>query len=91
MTLTVRDALSIAAICEASIKCSKVARLMDGDIITGTARSIGDAHGNFAGPDDDIRDMYLRVTTTSGFEAFWSMWELIPLHQSGEFVSSYGD
>jgi hypothetical protein len=85
--LTVSDAVSLATVCESAIHGWRVARLVDGNIIEGTARSIGDKCGNFA--DDDIRDEYLRVTTVSGFEAFWPVRELMGEVSSGYFVAPY--
>lgn len=75
--LTVGQARSLSTICEASINGWKVARLVDGLVVVGIARSIGDTQGNHAGSEDDIRDMYLRVTTLSGFEAFWPVCDLM--------------
>lgn len=36
-------------------------------LITGTVRSVGDELGNFARNDDDVRDLYLRITATFEF------------------------
>jgi hypothetical protein len=54
--------------------------------MSGTARSIGNDRGGFAGADDDIRDQYLRVTLRIGLETFLPMRELIAKVPSGEFV-----
>jgi hypothetical protein len=54
--------------------------------VRGTARSIGDDCGNFAGRDDDVRDCSLRVTTDAGIEVFWPVAELIADVHTGMFV-----
>ena len=87
--LTVRNAIALSTLCEAAIHTWKVARLIDGDVIVGLARSIGDERGNFAGSNDDIRGEHLRVTTLSGFEAFWPVADLIDEVHSGFFVAPY--
>jgi len=87
--LTVRDALDIAAICEAAIHGRRVAWLNErGDVMDGIARSIGDERGSFAGPDDDIRGCYLRVSAT--FEHFLPVADLMNLINTGQFVANYG-
>jgi hypothetical protein len=87
--LNIRDAVTIAAIIETTSH-QRVARLMDnGDLIVGTGRSIGDERGGFLRSDEDVRDGFLRVTTDQGWEAFWLVRDLIPLHQSGHFVAPY--
>lgn len=83
--LSVSDAVSLGAICAAT-SYAKVARVIGDDVVYGIARCIGDTNGNFAGPGDDIRDCYLRVTTRSGFEAFWKVSELIDEHRQHLFV-----
>ena len=89
--LTVRDALDIAAICEAAIHNQRVAWLYGshGDVMHGIARSIGDQNGNLAGRDDDIRDCYLRVSAT--FEHFLPVGEVMAMIRTGEFVANYSD
>lgn len=88
--LTVHDAVALATIVEASIHNSYVARVADdGRVMHGTARSIGDDRGAFLATGEDVRDAYLRVTLSTGFEAFWPVAELIPQTHSGEFVSPF--
>ena len=55
----------------------------NGDIATGVLRSIGDERGNFAGPDDDIRDCFVRVS--SMLELFFPVMDVIALIHKGEF------
>lgn len=70
--LTVRDAMHLADIIRAAQRNQKVALLQDDDtVVKGTARSIGGE--NFERSDEDIRSLYLRVTTETGFEVAWSI------------------
>jgi hypothetical protein len=90
--LTISDVVSLATIVSAAIHTQRCARAMDnGDVVYGTARSIGDENGNFAGPNDDIRDCYLRVTLESGWEAFWTVASLMDEVGSGMFVTPYDE
>jgi hypothetical protein len=91
--LTRGDVINLATIVTASFNSNRVTRLLPKDyefggglIAEGTARSIGDKDGNFAGSDEDVRDCYLRVTTSTGFEAFWPVSELMDEVASGYFV-----
>lgn len=85
--LTISDAIAIGQIADMASRCAKVARLMDdGNVIYGTARSIGDERGMFLSSSDDVREGFLRVTTQGGFEAFWPIADLVPLVQSTEFT-----
>jgi len=86
--LTVRDAVDLAAICDAAIHGRRVAWLNDrGDIVDGIARCIGDERGNLAGSTDDVRDCYLRVSAT--FEHFLPMCEVLAQIRSGAFIANY--
>ena len=85
--LTVSQTVALSTLVEASIHYWTVARLVDGNVIVGTARSIGDDRGNHAGH-EDIRDCYLRVTTRSGFEAFWPVVALVP-EVGSYFIAPY--
>jgi hypothetical protein len=89
--LTSGQAIAVAAILAAAHNTRRVARAVDGDVLSGQARSVGDLGGNFAGPGDDLRGMWLRVTLTTGFEAFWPMQELIDEFGTGEFVCTYDE
>src|SRR5487761_1539313 len=84
--LSISDAVDLGVIVDSAVRTARVARLLDGGLLVrGTARSIGDDCGNFAGRDDDVRDCFLRVTTDSGLEVFWSVAELIPEVSTGMF------
>ncbi len=85
--LTLRDAAALGRIVTAAMEHQRVARGMDnGKVIYGTARSIGDQAGNFATDADDVRCCFLRVTTTTGLEAFWPTRELIEAMHDGTFL-----
>lgn len=83
---TLRDAGAISPILEAAIGNKRVRRLVDERIIEGTARSVGDDRGNHARRDEDVRDLYLRVTTVHGWEAFWPVAELMRDVEQGLFA-----
>jgi hypothetical protein len=89
--VTLQDAGAISTLLRTVEGNQKVARLMDGNIITGTARNFvnnpQDAY--FVIGDQDIRDAYLHVTTTMGFEVFWPVAELMADVASGYFVGDY--
>lgn len=88
--LTIGDAIDIGAICGAAGRCAPVARALEsGDVVYGTARSIGDTRGAFLASDTDVRNGYLRVTTRSGLEAFWPLRELLTELRAGLFVLDY--
>jgi hypothetical protein len=76
MILSLSQLVNLSTVADAASRCAPVARLVDGNVVYGTARSIGDTHGNFLGSDEDVREGYLRVTTTSGWEVFWPVAEL---------------
>lgn len=86
--LTVGDAVDLGAVVTAAVTSAPVARAnADGTVVYGTARSIGDEHGNFAS--NDVRDCFLRVTTTSGWDMFWPVSDLMAEVRSGLFVPNY--
>jgi hypothetical protein len=86
--LTLTDAGCLADVIRATEGNRRVARLVEGNVITGTARSIGDDRGNFDFK-SDARDQFLRVTTDGGWEMFWRISDLMPEVRSGEFVVGY--
>jgi hypothetical protein len=86
--LTLTDAGKLADVLRATEGNRKVARLVNGDVITGTARRFGDQNGAIMW-DTDIRDQFLWVTTSGGFETWWKVSELMQEVQSGEFVIGY--
>lgn len=91
--VTIRDARALGAIVQAAWRHELVAWLNDDSpdgITWGTARSIDDVHGNHASSTTgDIRDCYLRVTTSAGWDAFLSIRDLVRDAQTGVFVTDY--
>jgi hypothetical protein len=83
--LSVHDTVLLCEIVHAAQGCNKIARLIDGYVIYGTARAVSDVNGNFLPPTVDIRDGYLRVTTQGGMEAFWPVSELMAQVATAEF------
>lgn len=77
--LTATDCMAIAQIANAASRGDRVRRLIDNTIVEGTMRHIvksPDDYG-FAGSDMDVRDAYVRVTTTNGFDVAWAVADLI--------------
>lgn len=89
--LTAADVISLAAIVEAARTEARVGRAVaSGDVLSGTARHIvTGTQGLLAGPGDDIRLCYLRVTSPTGIEYFWPVSELVTAHQESTFVLDY--
>lgn len=84
--LTVSDVVALGAIVNAAHTTAKVARLVENnDVLYGHARSIGDERGAFIRATEDVRGVFLRVTLTSGFEAFWPVREVVAAYKAGEF------
>lgn len=94
-TLNVGNAVALATvICFAQrgarVRFLSGSTVTDGEItdmgdllVEGTARHICDERGGFAGPDDDVRDLFLRITTTSGMERFMPVDEAVVLVRNG--------
>jgi hypothetical protein len=83
--LRVHEVVALGNIVAAASGTEKVARLTDGGVIYGTARRIGPAFGE-AYCAKDVRDQYLWVTTSGGFEVWWSVSDLMAEAQTGEFA-----
>lgn len=84
--LTISGVISLETIGNAAAWGQKVARVLaDGNIVYGTARSIGDANGNFDF-EHDVRAQFLRVTSVSGAEYFWPVAELMGEVTEGMFA-----
>ena len=84
--LTVSVAVALGRVALAAANDSRVRRLVGSEVVEGTARSIGGTDGSHAGSHDDIRNMHLRVTTRSGFDAFWLIQDLMTELADGTFV-----
>ncbi len=77
--LSLSDALKIGRVLRAAQHTEKVAFIDDGAVREGIARHIVKSPDNvgFVGSDTDVRDAYLRVTMTTGFERFTLVSELV--------------
>lgn len=90
--LTIGDVIALANIIRYAQGERRVVRIMPdggpnaGEILRGTARSIGNDRGNFLATGEDVRDAYLRVTLDTGWEAFWLIGELIGENSEGYFT-----
>lgn len=85
--MTVSDAIRAAEVIRAAQGNKLVARLIDGEVFTGTARSVGTDTGMIAHK-EDVRDCFLRVTLHSGTDTYWPMRELMA-EVGGEFIPDY--
>jgi hypothetical protein len=87
---TLRDLTLIAPIVQAAEGNRRVRWLdpedQDGPVYGGVARSLGDANFGFAKPTDDVRDLYLRVTTDRGGEVALKVRDLMALVDRGMFA-----
>jgi len=87
MVLTLPQAIQLSTVVEATMGTARVRYLSDsGDVISGTARSIGDLFGNFARRTDDVRDCYLRITTDHGFDTYIKVSDLMEMVAATTFV-----
>lgn len=85
--LTVSDLVALSTVAEAAQHGARVRWLSDNDdVLEGTARSIGDERGMFLANDDDVRDAFLRITSTSGWDYFVPMARLAELVKEGGFA-----
>lgn len=84
-TLTLNDVTKLAEIVRAAQGNMHVVRLVNDRIVQGTARSIGDGDFLFA-DGQDVRDLYLRVTTAQGMEVAWSISDLMEDVANGTVV-----
>lgn len=86
-TLNLRDAVALSTVLRAAQTNARVTWLVEnGETITGVARHIvhDPETAAFLNDDDDVRDGYLRVSST--FEHFLPVREVIELVWRGEFV-----
>lgn len=87
-TLTIRDAVDLAAIIEAAQRGSKVRWLSPEDaVLEGVARSIGTAEGSFH--DGDVRDAYLRVSLWTA-DHYLPVRNVMEMYRAGEFAVEVG-
>lgn len=87
-TLSLRDVQDLAYIVNAASRSSRVRWVSEhGDILEGTVRHIvGDLNGGFLRADEDVRDSFVRITTTLGFEVFMPMHEAVALHHAYKWM-----
>lgn len=91
-TLTVSDLVALAAIVDAVQRNARVGWLMpNGDVATGTVRSLGDERGGFIGSGEDVRDAFVRITTSSGWEVFAPIAKVAEQYAKSAFVIDYQD
>jgi len=87
--LNLSDLVALEVVCRAAQTCARVKWLTDdGDIVSGTARHLvrsADDIGFITG-EDDVRECVLRITTSSGWEVFLPMRDLMAKVKVGEFV-----
>lgn len=86
--LNMYTAVQIATALGWAQRCSRLTWLDDSNnIVTGTARHIcRNEDGHFTSSTDDVRDCFLRITTTGGFEWFAPMAKILELLDSGSIA-----
>lgn len=86
-TLNIREAVNLGIALSWTQRNARLQWVDDrGNLGEGIARCVGDMNGNFAGPDDDVRDCYMRITTTGGFEWFVPMSDVLDRIVAGTMV-----
>lgn len=83
--LTVGDAVRLEIVLNAAQRKSKVSYMVGEHRIDGIARGVGDENGNFV-LDEDVRDLFLRITSSSGVEHFISVRTLMTAVGAGLFA-----
>jgi len=92
MTLTIHDVNLLRVVLEAAEQSARVTFIPPGgdDILHGTARHIvrgaAPSEWTFLHGDYDVRDAYLRITLTGGFDAAYPVRALMNSVERGEFV-----
>lgn len=86
--LSPRTVLALAKIVEAAHGQRRVARLVNGHVVEGTARYLVVGPDDFAFPGEgvDVRATALRVTATSGMEMAWPVSDLVGDVEAGLFI-----
>jgi hypothetical protein len=81
------EAIAAGDILRAAQNESTVARVRDGGApVFGTARSVGTDTGARGSYTADVREMFLRVTTSTGLDVFWPMRALMTEYTDGAFL-----
>lgn len=89
LPLTATEVVALAAIVSGAQRFARVSRDLGDVVVTGTARHLVTDEETAAFPDyrrDDVRDCLLRVTLSTGFEAFWPVSELVVDYAAAMFV-----
>jgi len=84
VTLNLTTAVAIGTIIGWAQRNARVTFAVDGDtscIVEGVARSIGGPGGSFATADDDVRDLFFRVSST--FEHFLPVSDVVEMLRDG--------
>ena len=91
--LTIQDVNQLRVILEAAEQSAKVTFIPPGEIVkirTGTARHIVrgplPSEWYFPSSDYDVRDCYLRITMSDGFDTCFPVRQLMEVVERGEFV-----
>lgn len=85
--LSIADVIALGVLCDAAARGAHVRWLHDetGDVVEGTARAIAHDGGGFMRMGEDVRDMYLHVSTA--FEHWLPIRELMGKVTRGEFAA----
>jgi hypothetical protein len=87
ITMNLTRTMNIAYVVQAAERNATVRRLVDGEVVTGMARSISTQNGHVAVDNDDVRNLYLQVAVGPlGSELLWPLVELADQHAVGEFA-----
>jgi hypothetical protein len=87
ITMNLTRTMNIAYVVQAAERNATVRRLVDGEVVTGMARSISTQSGRMPVDNDDVRELYLHVVVgLLGSEQLWKLTELADQHDVGEFA-----
>lgn len=89
-TLDIGTAVRLATIIGWTQRGTRVVWLIpdgNGRTDSGTVRSVGDLSGNFLNRTDDVRDGFVRITTTSGWERFVPVTQMVDMVANGTMVA----
>lgn len=83
--LNMRDLTTLAMVAECAQQNRRVRFLASnsGNVVEGVARSIGDEQGNFLREDEDVRDGFLRISST--MEWFLPVRDVMQMLRDGSF------
>jgi hypothetical protein len=78
--------LSLAEVIQAVVKGSRVRWEHNGQLVEGTPRGFTADQGMTSSIAPDIRDAYIRVTTTGAYDLWIKVEDAVILHQDGAFA-----